>query len=169
MGGVRVCVCGGVGLFCLIISSRVSVLCCIVCCIAWCCRDTLIARLTSHYFPPIPSVFEKRVILDWIAKQGHICPLTGAPLCETDLKPMEDLGQEIREWILESAQKVSSPTAGSGSGGGGGVGSGGGEPAASPSYGSGSGSGRGNADGPRRAAEGPGSGPGPANDDLYDF
>ena len=93
--------------------------------------------------------------MDWIAKQGHICPLTGAPLCETDLKPLEDLGREIREWILESAQKA--PTSP--------------EPTAtSPSYGGNGAS----AEGPRRLGStgpGPGSGPGsdPANDDLYDF
>ena len=53
---------------------------------------------------PVKTVYgnmmEKAVILEWMAKQGHICPLTGAPLSETDLTPNE-LKTKIRKWILQ--------------------------------------------------------------------
>lgn len=47
------------------------------------------------------NVMEKAVIMEWMAKQGHICPLTGAPLSETDLTPHNDLKTRIRKWILQ--------------------------------------------------------------------
>jgi hypothetical protein len=53
------------------------------------------------------NIFDRPVILHWMSKQGHICPLTGAPLSETDLKPMDDLENEIREWILHKSQAQS--------------------------------------------------------------
>jgi hypothetical protein len=53
------------------------------------------------------NIFDRPVILHWMSKQGHICPLTGAPLSETDLKPMEDLKNEIRDWILHKSQEQS--------------------------------------------------------------
>jgi hypothetical protein len=33
----------------------------------------------------------------------------GAPLAETDLKPMDDLGKEIRMWILEKSKSSTTP------------------------------------------------------------
>lgn len=53
------------------------------------------------------NIFDRPVILHWMSKQGHICPLTGAPLSETDLKPMDDLEKEIRDWILHKSQSQS--------------------------------------------------------------
>ena len=47
------------------------------------------------------NVMEKAVIEEWITKQGHICPLTGAPLSEMDLKPDTELKTKIRKWILQ--------------------------------------------------------------------
>ena len=48
-------------------------------------------------------VFDRTTIEQWIQQQGHICPLTGAPLAESDLKPMDELGQRIRRWILNKS------------------------------------------------------------------
>ena len=54
---------------------------------------------------PVKTVYgnmmEKAVIEEWMAKQGHICPLTGAPLSETDLTPNNELKTKIRKWILQ--------------------------------------------------------------------
>lgn len=54
---------------------------------------------------PVKTVYgnsmEKAVIEEWMAKQGHICPLTGAPLSETDLTPNTELKTKIRKWILQ--------------------------------------------------------------------
>ncbi|CAE7473109.1 PUB12, partial [Symbiodinium microadriaticum] len=47
------------------------------------------------------NVFERSVIENWLKTQGHICPLTGAPLGETDLSPLDDLKVRIRKWILQ--------------------------------------------------------------------
>jgi len=57
--------------------------------------------------------YDKKAIDNWIKTQGHICPLTGAPLSESDLKDLPQLGDEIREWILRNAQRgdVASPAA----------------------------------------------------------
>ena len=49
--------------------------------------------------------YDKKAMENWMRTQGHICPLTGAPLAESDLKPMPELGDEIREWILRNAQR----------------------------------------------------------------
>lgn len=56
------------------------------------------------------NVMEKAVIMDWMSKQGHICPLTGAPLSETDLTAMPDLKTKIRKWILQRSMNESNPT-----------------------------------------------------------
>eukprot|EP01035_Chromulina_nebulosa_P019811 gene19811-25755_t len=53
------------------------------------------------------NVYEKTAILGWLNQQGHICPLTGAPLAESDLKPMNELAEEIRQWILKKSMKQS--------------------------------------------------------------
>lgn len=47
--------------------------------------------------------FEKSVIMHWIEQQGHICPLTGAPLAESDLSAQDDLQQEIVMWQLKKS------------------------------------------------------------------
>ena len=49
------------------------------------------------------SIFDRATITRWFQQQGHICPLTGAPLAESDLKPMDELGQRIRRWILNKS------------------------------------------------------------------
>lgn len=49
------------------------------------------------------NVYDKTAIMQWFATQGHICPLTGAPLSESDLQPMVDLANEIRTWILKKS------------------------------------------------------------------
>jgi hypothetical protein len=33
--------------------------------------------------------------------------IAGAPLSESDLKPLEDMGVEVRNWILQKSQKAS--------------------------------------------------------------
>lgn len=54
---------------------------------------------------PVKTVYgntmEKAVIEEWMVKQGHICPITGAPLSETDLTPNNELKTKIRKWILQ--------------------------------------------------------------------
>jgi hypothetical protein len=56
------------------------------------------------------NVMEKAVIVEWMAKQGHICPLTGAPLSETDLTPNNELKTKIRKWILQRSMADSGTT-----------------------------------------------------------
>jgi hypothetical protein len=53
------------------------------------------------------NTFEKAVIMDWMSKQGHICPLTGAPLSETDLTPLPELKTKIQKWILQRSMSDS--------------------------------------------------------------
>lgn len=50
-------------------------------------------------------VFDLQTIKNWFKKQGHICPLTGAPLAESDLRPCDELGHKIRQWILNKSLK----------------------------------------------------------------
>lgn len=63
------------------------------------------------------NVFERGVIDNWLKTQGRICPLTGAPLSDTDLTPMDELKTRIRKWILQrsinadDAPVLSTPTA----------------------------------------------------------
>ncbi len=51
------------------------------------------------------NIFEKGTIINWIKQQGHICPLTGAPLSESDLKSQDELGNKIRSWILKKSME----------------------------------------------------------------
>ena len=51
------------------------------------------------------NVFEKNAIENWLKTQGHICPLTGAPLGDTDLSPMDELKTRIRKWILQRSMQ----------------------------------------------------------------
>lgn len=51
------------------------------------------------------NVFERGVIEKWLSTQGHICPLTGAPLGESDLAPQDDLKIRIRKWILQRSMR----------------------------------------------------------------
>ena len=57
---------------------------------------------------PVKSIYghfyEKSTILNWLSSQGRICPLTGAPLSESDLNPDDKLGDEIRMWIFERSK-----------------------------------------------------------------
>jgi hypothetical protein len=48
-------------------------------------------------------VYEKSAIMQWFSQQGRICPLTGAPLSDTNLSPMPELAEEIRAWILKKS------------------------------------------------------------------
>jgi len=53
------------------------------------------------------NIFDRTVISNWFSQQGRVCPLTGAPLAETDLKPLPELGDKIRAWILaKSSTKI---------------------------------------------------------------
>ena len=65
-----------------------------------------ICQLSQHPMQqPVKSPyghhFEKAVIERWMEQQGRICPITGAPLAETDLKACDDLQQEIVMWTLK--------------------------------------------------------------------
>lgn len=48
-------------------------------------------------------VFDRTTVTNWFKQQGHICPLTGAPLAESDLKTQDELGHRIRTWILNKS------------------------------------------------------------------
>ena len=50
-------------------------------------------------------VFEKSAILSWISNQGHICPITGAPISESDFEFQQDLQMKIRKWILQKSEE----------------------------------------------------------------
>ena len=39
-------------------------------------------------------------------QQGQICPLSGAPLAETDLTPLEPLRLRISKWILQRSMEA---------------------------------------------------------------
>ena len=49
------------------------------------------------------NVFDRTTIASWFEQQGHVCPLTGAPLAETDLKTLDELAHRIRTWILNKS------------------------------------------------------------------
>lgn len=51
------------------------------------------------------SYFEKSAILGWMKEQGHVCPVTGAPLAENDIKPADDLRLKITKWILQRSME----------------------------------------------------------------
>ena len=53
------------------------------------------------------NVFELTTIRMWFQQQGQICPLTGAPLVEADLKPLPDLAQEMVQWLLNKSKAPS--------------------------------------------------------------
>lgn len=52
---------------------------------------------------PYGNYFDRTAITQWITQQGRICPLTGAPLAESDLIPQEELAAEIRQWLLKKS------------------------------------------------------------------
>jgi len=59
------------------------------------------------------NYFEKSAILSWMKEQGHVCPITGGPLAESDLKPADELRMKITKWILQRSMEqdtVSSST-----------------------------------------------------------
>lgn len=74
-------------------------------------RHFLCALSNKPMTEPVKStyghVFEKSVIMQWLSQQGRICPLTGAPLSEINLKPMDELAQEIRSWLLAKGSSSS--------------------------------------------------------------
>ena len=39
-------------------------------------------------------------------QQGQICPLSGAPLAESDLNPLEPLRLRISKWILQRSMEA---------------------------------------------------------------
>ena len=53
------------------------------------------------------NVMEKAVIEEWLSKHGHICPLTGAPLSESDLTAHKELKTKIQKWILQKSMNQS--------------------------------------------------------------
>lgn len=87
-------------------------------------REFLCALTQMPMTDPVKSMyghcFERKVILDWFKNQGRICPLTGAPLSESDVTDMEDLRVRITKWMLLKSME-----------GGGGAGSKGGPKGAS--------------------------------------
>ena len=60
------------------------------------------------------NVFDKPVIENWLKTQGHICPLTGAPLVEADLSPMDELKTQMRKWILQQSMQPTNDSGDSG-------------------------------------------------------
>lgn len=62
--------------------------------------------MSDPYKSRYGNVFEYSAIMKWFQQQGHICPLTGAPLSEHDLKPQGDLADEIKQWILSKSTSI---------------------------------------------------------------
>lgn len=57
------------------------------------------------------NIYERAAILDWFKNQGHLCPMTGAPLAESDLADAEDIKKGITKWmLLKSMENDSAPT-----------------------------------------------------------
>lgn len=56
------------------------------------------------------NIFDKPVITRWISQQGHICPITGAPLSEAELEPQEELQTRIKKWILQKSMEPAATT-----------------------------------------------------------
>jgi hypothetical protein len=50
--------------------------------------------------------FERAAILSWLARFGHVCPVTGEPLAPSDLRPVPSLQAQLQEW---RASKLSGP------------------------------------------------------------
>lgn len=61
---------------------------------------------------PYGQHYDRTAIAQWMAAQGRICPLTGAPLAEGDLAADEQLAQEIRQWILKRSLAPSAAAVG---------------------------------------------------------
>jgi hypothetical protein len=56
--------------------------------------------MSDPVLTPYGHHFERRVIEDWMNKQGRICPVTGGPLAETDIRTDQKLQDKIRKWLL---------------------------------------------------------------------
>ena len=56
---------------------------------------------------PVESIygnfFERSVICSWMEQQGKICPLTGGPLSEPDLKPAEELRMKYTKYLMHQS------------------------------------------------------------------
>jgi len=62
------------------------------------------------------NVYDRTAIVNWLNTQGKICPLTGAPLSESDLVPHEELNKAIKKWILQRSTGGAGAAASSSSG-----------------------------------------------------
>jgi len=49
---------------------------------------------------PWGNTYDRTAIVNWLSTQGKICPISGAPLSDTDLLPNKALSSEIKKWIL---------------------------------------------------------------------
>ena len=52
------------------------------------------------------NCFEKSVILAWMEQQGKICPLTGGPLSESDLKPAEEVRMKYTKYLMHKSMET---------------------------------------------------------------
>lgn len=59
---------------------------------------------------PVESIygnyFERSVIISWMEQQGKICPLTGGPLSEPDLKPAEELRMKYTKYLMHQSMET---------------------------------------------------------------
>lgn len=76
--------------------------------------EQFLCQLTQKLMSePVKSIYghtyQKSAILAWIKQQGRICPLSGAPLSEIDLKPATELVTEINNWLLQRSSNPVKP------------------------------------------------------------
>ncbi|CAM9101157.1 unnamed protein product, partial [Scytosiphon promiscuus] len=63
---------------------------------------------------PYGHLFDRQMIALWLSKQGSICPLTGQPLVEAELKADDDVKAEAKAWTqAQLANKKRTGTSGS--------------------------------------------------------
>eukprot|EP00903_Cladosiphon_okamuranus_P011682 g10988.t1 len=65
---------------------------------------------------PYGHLFDRQMIGLWLSKQGSICPLTGQPLVEAELKPDDKAKAEARAWNKDMLAKRKQEAAGGGGG-----------------------------------------------------
>jgi hypothetical protein len=53
---------------------------------------------------PYGGLFERKVILTWLQRNGSVCPLTGQPLGESELTAAPDVVEEVRKFFEKPTQ-----------------------------------------------------------------
>lgn len=59
---------------------------------------------------PYGNVFEREIISQWFDRNGSICPVTGLPLCQSELEDAVDLVQRMEVFRVEESLKEGQQT-----------------------------------------------------------